>query len=259
MNKFSGYKIDSTNIRKIEAVLLQAKLKIKEAAEAEYHRLLSKEISSLVDDVALGVIKRPECPLFDAAINSLNERISNTENLGISTEYDLRSAVSIVPDKKETFLIFTASNPVLEEAFESTPGIIPYTFDLDEEEASERAVKWKSLQKSYGDKPFVFTPVLTSRMEASVDKVEFETVKERALTRAIHNVTSKILNMYAAGKTIPNNRLLDYLDQAMTASTSEKYKQEILDRENELLSILPEITKELVMSDPRKPIEEKDA
>ena len=76
MSQFLGYRIKSTNIKKLETILLAAKLNLKEAAKSEYHRLLSEEITEIFDDIILGVIERPNCPIIDVAVNQLNTRIS---------------------------------------------------------------------------------------------------------------------------------------------------------------------------------------
>lgn len=250
--QFHGYRVKSTNITVVDETLRHAKEQLALAASEEYHRLLSEEICEVVDDIAMNIKARPnDISLLDLAVNRLNERISYAETHGTGTEYDLRSGVSIIPDKGYTYLVLTTWNPALEPAFAATEGIEPYTVGLgvtmgDTEEQDARAKKWERLYKRNPDNPAIMMATLTSLMQVDPNKLTFPSVEDRAKVRARRQLTSHWLNQYANGNSITGDVLMPLLDKALTKMLSDEVERDLNMMTDRLKTILPELTLELL-------------
>lgn len=259
MSEFLGYRIQTTNIGKLEKILLKAKDSIHAKAEEEYHRLLSEEICELIDDITLGVRQRPNQPLLDEAIAILNDKISRAEIAGSGTEYDMRTGVALLPDNKYTYVMLSVSNMKLEEAFSSSEGIEPYKVsDKDGVEGSRSpaAEKWEQFRKKYGSQPAIISATLTSRLTPDPSKLAFESPLSRAKTRARRAMTSRILNSYACGKEIQNTQLMAMMDKALLRLTDDDIVEEMDAMVSQLSMTLIDITLDIILQDPRKPVAE---
>lgn len=261
MSKFRGYKIDTTNICRIEAILDDAKKNIAAAAKEEYHRLLSDILNELCTDISLHVIDRPNIPVLDAAVNILNQKITQTENLNLGTEFDLRSGTSIIPDKDDKciYIIFNAANPLLEDAFAATKGILDFTVEMDEsvEHAeNERVRKWMKLQKRMQDTPILMHATLTSTIEVDKTLLRFDPKKDRATERARHHLMNRYMQMYSGGQQIQPQDLMRVMDQAMSRLLSETGEADMRMVEAQLMDILTEIDLETVILNPKSAIAE---
>lgn len=258
MSRFWGYRIKSVNINQVESILKNAKAKIAEAASEEYHRLLGIEIATLIDDITLNIQQRPNIPIFNAAINVLNEKISRAEAIGTGTEYDLRTGVTIIPDKGYTYLMLTASNSSLIPAFESTEGIENYTVDFSikdkTEEQSARSKKWERLWKRNEDSPAILTSSLTTQIKPDPNKLTFPSKLDRASDRARHTITSRLLNQYACGQEIKPAQLMPLLDLALERILDDDIQRELDITIDNLCRILLDISLEITMKDPREPL-----
>lgn len=247
-----GYRIKTPSISKVETILLAAKNNVREAADRQYHELLSEEVSALVDGITLNIYQRPPCSIFDEAVRRLNDKINRTEMTSSGTEYDLRAGVSIIPDGGYTYLMFSANNPALEDAFASTKQIEPYAVSGDDVN-SEEAKKWESFCERYHRESPMLSASLTSRMSADVDKLTYASPLERAQTIARHNLTRLLLNQYACGREIQQQDLMSTLDKALSRLVEDDQMSALSEMTMQLSSTLIEITKELVVFDPSKP------
>ena len=261
MQQFHGYRIKSTNIETVEKTLRAAKENLAEAAKEAYHRFLGEEVAELVDDITLGIRQRPGISILDAAIQQLNQRVSTAENLSTMTEYDLRSGVTIIPDKGYTYLLFTAANPTLEKAFADAQGIEDYTVGLgpnaeNTEEGSARAKKWERLCKRTTDNPALLTATLTSKINVDPSILVFPDKEMRAGIRARRNLTSRYLNQYACGQEIKREQLMPLLDKALERILSDDASEQLRQMTERLSNILIDITPELIMKDPSSPAEQ---
>lgn len=261
MAQFLGYRIKSTNIGKVEKILRLAKVRLNDAASAEYHRLLSEEVCELVDDVTLGVCQRPEYPLLEEATNRLNNRVSRAEFSSSGTEYDLRAGVTIIPDSQYTYLILNVSNPELEKAFCDTPGIEDYKVndgDVQNNAMTAAAAKWDELRKRCEAQPSLLSAGLTNRMNVDPEKLTYDTPIVRAKVRARRSMTSRLLNQYACGKEIKSAELMPMMDKALEKLMDPDVQAEMDDMTAQLASTLIEITTDLVLHDPRQPAQHQD-
>lgn len=247
-----GYRIKTPSVSKIETVLLAAKNNVREAADQQYHELLSEEVCTLVDGITLNIYQRPPCSIFDEAVRRLNDKINRAEMTSSGTEYDLRAGVSIIPDGNYTYLMFSANNPALEAAFASTKQIEPYAVSGDDLNSDE-AKKWEAFCERYHRESPMLSASLTSRMSADIDKLTYASPMERAQTIARHNLTRRLLNQYACGKEIQQQDLMSTLDKALSRLVENDQMSMLNEMTMQLSSTLIEITKELVEFDPSKP------
>lgn len=257
MTEFAGYRIKSTNIQRVESILREAKRNLKSAAESEFHRMLSEEVCEVVDDITLNVMQRPSCSILQAAQERLNEAIGKAEMSGSGTEYDLRSGVTLIPDKEYTYIILHVSNPVLEKAFADTKGI--ESFKVSDEDVANgvktpAAMKWEELQKRCSLQPSLMSATLTNKIEADPSMLGFESPLDRAKTRARRTMTARLLNQYACGTEIRNNQLMPLLDKALTKMLTPAVQAELDGMVGQLAGTLIDVTLELVTSDPNRPV-----
>jgi len=260
--QFLGFRIKSNNIGKVEAILRNAKANLAAAASEEYHRFLSEEVCELVDDIAMNIKPRPaNMTILEAATQSLNRSISAAETLTTGTEYDLRSGVSIIPDKGYTYLLLTVWNPALAPAFGQTEGIEPYTVGFgtslgDNEEQDIRAKKWERLFRRTQAEPSLLTATLTSVMQVEPKMLVFPGKKDRAYVRARRTLTSRLLNQYANGESISSDRLMPLMDKALARVLDDEYTAELDNMANQLMNILVDIDLPLITTLPGVPIDD---
>lgn len=256
MQKFHGYRVKGATASFVEQILLKAKENIQQAAQEEYHLLLSDEVSQLIDDIAMNLCSRPNIPILDAAAETLNHRIMEAENFNTGTEYDLRSGVQVIPDDDGyTYFIFTSANPQLEAAFASTPGIEDYTVaiqlsDIDDNNPTEQSVKWDTLNKRYSGSSPIISANLTSQVDLDPNLIRIIDKNERAAVRARRHLTTVLLNRYACGKEIPNSQLMPILDKTFSRFLFEEENGELQRITDELLRILPEYDLSFIQKNP---------
>ena len=264
MIEIRGYKIKGASLVRLETVLKEARQAIQEATNAEYHRMLSAEITDMVDDATLGLIPRPAIPILSAAENSLQERITRS-GLGFDTEYNLKASVAVLTDGKDTYLILYAKNAELISAFESSSksgALINYSLVYDDRFASgldrvetPESKKWEELKGLYGDNVSQtgMTAGLSAQMpRIDLDALSFPLVADRARDRARYDYTNRMLSQYTTGLEIQPHKLMRLTDQALSAAISEDGEAEIERMAIHLAGILPPITLELVKSDPNQ-------
>ena len=266
MVEIRGYRVKGINLTVIQKYLATARKAVQQALEDEYHRMLSDEITAIVDDAAMLLAPRPAGTLLAAAERELAERIGRA-CMGLETEYNLEASVSVLTDGKDTFLILHATNADLIEAFEgSASGILDYKLERGpqslsgiEEMETDIAKKWKSLRTTYGDnlKLTAQTAVLadTSALKTDTSKLEFADVRERVRDRARHSYTSRMLAQYAGGKEIPPHKLMRIYDQALATTITDEGEAEIEAMSMQLMSVLPTITVDLITRDLNAPVE----
>ena len=251
MQKFHGYKIESNNLARINTILITAKKNINLAATEIYHKLLSEEITELVDNIAMDIIPRPTGSLIDAANASVVEKIRFAESRGLPTEYNLAASVQIIPADKVCYLLFCGTNSFLEEAFASTTGIEDYSVELEqgsdtETISSERGQKWLTLQKQCEEQPTILYANMCQQLSIDPKLLVFAQKEERANVRARHELTNQYINMYAAGKQIAPYELMSLMDRSLSLSLDENSQAKLTELKTRLMAILPEITMELL-------------
>ena len=261
MIEIRGYKIKGASLIRLEVVLKEARQAILEATKEEYHRMLAEEVADIVDDVAMGLIPRPNAPVLTVAESGLQERI-NRSGLGFDTEYNLKASVAVMTDGKDTYLILYCKNAELIQAFENSSksgALINYNLVRDDSFLSgtdrvetPELKKWEQLKEAYGDS--VSQTGLTADLSAQVwmdaEELSFPAVADRARDRARYDYTNRMLSHYSAGLDIQPHKLMRLTDRALAAAISEDGEEEIERMTAHLAGILPPITLELITNDP---------
>jgi hypothetical protein len=265
MFEIIGFKITGTNLKRANNILDKARKRVREAVTEEYNRLLAYEVTELVDDIAMGMAPRPDIPIIDAACDTLNERIRYA-GMGMDIEYNLEVSGSLMTDGTDTYLLLHTKNQYLIEAFAgSSSEIINCSVKSQSsailgEEAEETDIvrKWKELMNKYGDNLTLtaMNVVLSGPVRVDDSRLVFPSPAERAGTRARHSLENKLLSMYACGREIPPHKLMEYIDRALIASTTEENGAAIDEMAVRLTAVLPNITVELIRRDPKNPVEE---
>ena len=261
MNRFKGYKIASDSISKVEEILKKARENVSLAAKEEYHRLLSDEIATVHDDIILGVRERPFCSILNLAVDSLNKRIITAETRNYIVEHNLKSFVTIIPDKKDktTYVMWNSANALLEDAFASTEGIEDYSFYLDvgdavEDSQEERKRKWGQLEKKQEGLPSMLNASLTSTVDVDTSMLVFEDKDVRASIRARHHIMNQYLQAYSFGEPVHPSTLMRYTDFVLERSLSERGEVDMEETKAKLLTILPDIELSVIQMDPNAPV-----
>ena len=261
MQRFCGYRTKESQTQSIETLLLRAKENIRQAAQEEYHRLLSDELAELIDDVAMSLRPRPDRPILIAATEQLNKQIMDAENFNSGTEYDLRAGVQIIPDSDGyIYLIFTAANPLLEQAFAANECIEDYTVGISpagqrDNGPNEQAQKWEALNKRYNGASPLMSASLTCQMELDTSMLRIDNRATRATTRARRHLTTLLLNRYACGQEIRNDRLMLFLDKALARLLQEGDDGELARITDDLIRILPDYDLEFIQRDPQAAVD----
>lgn len=251
MDKFHGYKIETNNVERLNKVLQAAKSNMTAAANELYHKLLSEEITELVDNIAMNIIARPQGSLIDVARGTLMDKIRFSEARGLPTEYNLATSIQVIPSNKVCYLMFCGTNAFLEEAFASTQGIEDYSVALKEgNEAdnilTEREQQWLRLQKQCEAEPAILFANLSMQVSLDRSLLIFADKTERAAVRARHELTNQFINMYAAGKQIQPYELMSFMDKSLSQTLSDSTQAKQKELEMRLLNILPDITLDLL-------------
>jgi hypothetical protein len=263
LKEIQGYKITGVNIKRIFNILDKAREAVREMETEVYNKLLAIEITELVDDVSTRSIQRPEIPIIDAAIGILNEKI-RFAGMGADTEYNLEVSANVLTDGKDTYIILRAKNKELIEAFEgSSPEILDYSVEApknyilgDEPKPTAITKKWNELRDRYGDNLMLTAAsvILSGPVQVDMARLYFASPAERATTRARRAVANRLLSLYAGGKEIPPYKLMEYMENAFAALLSEESEYAIKEAESRLITILPNITLDMIKLDPRAPI-----
>lgn len=256
---FLGYYIKSTEIKFVSEILNKARTNVRDMAISEYHKLLSLELTELIDNIILNIESRPQGTIFDEGIRRLHKRISYTEYKNIGTEYDLRTSVSLFPDKEKTYILLHCSNPSLVEAFAKTEGIEDYTIqdsgsavlnELDEEQEN-RIMKWDEIRKQ---DMLPMSVMLTTQMTADIDLCEFASPLTRADIRARRAMLTRLLNAYGCEEEIPKTQLMPLLDMSLSSLLKPEITNAISSAKAQLAQTLIPITKDVLLFDPSNPI-----
>lgn len=249
MTLFTGYKLKGQDVNHIELIFTEIKKKIEVSANAEYKKLLTGELETLIDDIALNMTQRPtDISLIDAAKNKLNNKIAYASSHNIPTKFNFEVSAHVMFFKDDTYIKFNAVHNIYKNEIGRIRGLeyFPCTTETENEKI------WTDIVKRYSDglDPFGI------RLFAKFKDIEPETMKfdspiKRAKVRARHNLTNRYLGMYSCGQQIPNYKLMEYMDEAFEALTElHSSADELRQMEIELQKILPKITTELITAIP---------
>ena len=245
---FNAYKLESQEVEHIEVVLNEMRVKVKKRATREYIELLAKEVQSLVDDIALNMINRPNnVSLFSAAQDILNSKIAFASSRNLPTKYNFEVSVHVMFYEGNTYFKLNAANDLYSKEIGRINGLICFHC----KEGSDFQQTWLKIAERYSDGTNPLGVNLSARFEAvKPEQLKFDSPKKRAKLRARYQYTNRCLSMLACGKEIPNYKLMEYLDEALEKLSDDSSLSYLNNAEKELRSILPNITAELISYEP---------
>lgn len=249
-----GYKLEGQDVNAIEMILQDMKNKIDQEAKRKYRELLAREIETILDDIVLNVIPRPEnITIYDLAVNELNQRIAYASGVQNITPYNFNVSCHILFKDGNTYFKINSENHLYTKRFKSINGLTDFSLEVSGIEGkSKREEEWESLMTMYskGVSPLGVQLYPDGPMEVKDELLKFRSPKERADERARYTLTSRYLSMFSCEREIPNFRLMQRMDEALNALDSDISKEEIITMRTNLMQSLPNITLTLVKSLP---------
>lgn len=247
-----GYKVKTTDLVDIENILRKIKSKVLAMAEREYKKLLVTEIENLYDDIALNKVQRPNnASIFDTAVNTLNSRIKNASIRQLAIEYNFNLSVHIFMTVDTTYIKVNSSNFIYANDFKEISSY--YLTDveaLDRNNAKTR--QWNDIMQMYeNNAPLGVTLISGNEIcntRAEVSKLKFSTINERIERQARHEMTTRLINMYADYKQIPSIKLMEYTEAALMRLDSEDVKEEYAGIRSELKKLILPIDMEVLQA-----------
>lgn len=230
--------------------LSEMRKNVQTAGEDEYKRLLVKTVTSLVDDITLGRCKRPgKISLLEAARQMLDERINSAMRRNTPTEYNMQVLVKVlISEDQSVYYNILAQNRVLQNAAFSD-GLKPCHVKNNESPDTEVWEKLQNAEKEYPSMTVQLFPCGNVKVDG--DKLVFPKVMERAQIIARHRMQNVLLSAYASDpNNIPPEKLMEYMDEALTAFSSDRVKSEYNTYVSQLLGILQNITMSYIQADP---------
>lgn len=240
----NGYKLKTTDIAEIMTEMEKIKRQLKKITDREYHKLLSEEITYLVDRISLNDIQRDNnITIFDGAIQNVAERIARAEAINTESKYNFRVFAHIMPEGDSSYIKVICPNSELLKAFK---GLNDYSLSEIECEDPKNAktILWNKLHKQYSQtEPMVIS--LTQQAEPDKEKLHFQSVQERAEKEARNIIIMRLLSEISGGKEIPPIRLMNYFDEALEQYVNSKSLEiERKEKVAKLMSILIDLEKD---------------
>lgn len=232
MDNFQGYRIQETSVAKVNQILMSARQRVMAAQKEEFHRLFAREITTMADDITLKVIEAADRDIVLEAEALLRRKIAYASNRGYNSDYNFEANVSIVPAEDATYLMLYCPSPFIRDIFAETEGIVDYStgddVDVSEDENEARAKKWNELQAANNEEnPLITKAFLTGQIEVDSKLLVFEPVKDRAATRARHQLMHVRLQMTAFGQEIPAAKLMQHIDDVLEQMLAEEATDEV--------------------------------
>ena len=248
-----GYKLDTTDIQVIEAILSEIREKAEAKAKKIYAKLLAQEIELFVDDIALNVLPRPtNNSIYNLCVNELNNKISWATGNGVPTIYNLSVQAAVFTYSNATYIKLNIANGELSKAIKMlSQGEIFNLTNCNDKDNKKASEVWTEIMNIYsnGTNPLVkqLYPNKAISVEWSEISKYFHNPRDRIDLRVRYTLTSELLNMIGMRKEIPNYRLLPYLDEAMMMLDLPQIKEEASVRKQQAIEAIVNITEEMVM------------
>lgn len=246
-----GYKAKTTDIQAIESIMTRLQEEVALKGKRLYATLLAQEIETWVDDIALHVIPCPEKPIYDMAVQALDEKISVATGRGLPIPYNFGVQVAIFTYKGETYFKLNVNNDVLAQTIKVVPELTDFSLQEEElggEENRRRGMIWSEIMEIYsnGNNPLVKSlyPCGPITPEWVTIASKFHSREQRAQYRIRHQLTSSMLNWIGMGKEIPPHRLMPYMDEALELLGTPTVKAEMQKMLPQLLQSIITITEE---------------
>lgn len=256
-----GYRLRNTDVFNLEAALDELRKLIQVQGKKMYTEMLASEIEMLCDDIALNVVKAPDCTIYDAARRALDQKVSYATGRGLSLPYNFGIQLAIYTHKDSIYIKVNANNEKLIKSLKRAPAPLEpfsiYEEQSDTKEAKNRAAVWNEIMQTYSqDKPAMFLNIFACQNADPTWKQissKFSTRQERAEMRIRHSLTNQLINMLGGGNQIPPHKLMPYFDEALSYYDNDAIQADVRRMMPQTLQSIINITEELVKKDPRAP------
>ena len=255
---FYGFKIETKSLPAIEKIVNEMKVLIYKKAQKLFAELLSQEIQTLVDELATNVYGDATLnqSIYKESVAILNKKISIAMAKGYDTEYNFNAALNVFSYEKDTYLQLATPNKALYDAAKEANGLKDLSIfsEIDSEQNKELRKLWDAIVKGYQDHScFVIKLFPLGPFESvNFEKMNFKKPQQRAEILAHRRIVNQYLSIYAGGGDIPPHKLMEYMEQAIAKASSPETKSILEKYTADLLAILPVITEELIMRDPKE-------
>lgn len=260
-----GYQAQTTDLTAVEEALQDLQALILTQGRKLYTELLANEIEQLVDDVAFNAVQRPNVPLYDAARQMLDQKVSNATARNYPLPYNLGIQLTVYTYKGNTYIRLNTNNEKLVKALRKAPtGLNDFSLHDDRHDNAEekkRETVWNEIMETYQDerKPLIRQIFACEGAKPEWKNIssKFHTRNQRAETRIRHQLSNQILNALGMGQQIPPHKLMPYMDEALQYYGMDGIQADVRRMTPQTLQSIITITEELVMRDPASEAEER--
>lgn len=259
-----GFKIPTTDMQVIEETLNTLQEKAIKRGRSLYATLFSTEIETVVDDISLNVIKRPEnMSIYNYAKSELDKKIAWATANNAITAYNFAVQAAVFTYKNETYIKLNVQNDKLASEIRHLPDAEDFNvYDTETNQNKEIESVWNEIAKIYsnGHNPLVRQIYPCGPIEAEWDNIKkkFSTREERADVRVRHKITANVLNLIGMGQTIPPHRLFSYLDEALEMLSNANVQTDCEQLKFQILPCIVNITETEVKRNPTDEIKKEE-
>lgn len=253
-----GYKIEGTDILLIEDLLQKLQSLIIIQGHKLYTEQLANEIEMMFDDISLNVIQRPNIPIYDAARQQLDQRISNASGRGLPLPYNHAIQMAVFTHKDCVYVRLNTNNEKLVKALKKAPAGMKdfslYDDRHDNTEQKAREAVWNEIMEVYSGerKPLVRQLIACEGADPTWASIaeKFHSRLDRIDYRVRYQQTNSLLNLLGMGQQIPPHKLLPYLDEALMLLDNDGIKADARRMRQQATQMIINITEELVKLNP---------
>ncbi len=237
-NVIQGYKLKTSDIKEVIAVLSKIQNKIENITKKEFKKFLTKEIEFLTDQVSLNNIPRDNnVTILEGAFEIVREKVERMQAVSSKTSYNLKCFVHVLPYEDCCYLKVICWNKALLKAFNELEEYSLSYVDC-EDKMNAKNILWNKLHEKYKkSEPLGMNLTYHVNIE-DFDKFTFRTVKERAEEIAEQNTLNRLLAELSGAAQIPPIRLMRNIDEAVSEFKSGEYMNEYMEEVIKLEQIL---------------------
>lgn len=253
-----GYKCAGSDFSTIEESINKLQELIQIQGAKLYTVMLASEIETLVDDIALNIVPRPQISIYAAARKNLDQRISDATGRGLLLPYNFGIQLAVFTYKNEVYIRMNTNNERLVNSLKRAPiGLTDYCVHddrPDDPEEKNREATWHEIMTIYsgGRSPVIRQFMACDGASPTWKKIseKFQSRAERAEKRIRHQQTNRLLNMISMNQQIPPHKLMPYLDEALTYLSDQTVRADARQMMPQAMQTIVNITEEMVMRDP---------
>lgn len=254
-----GYKCESNCMAEIEDAIQRLQELICIQGRKLYTELFANEIESLCDDIGFGNVPRPNIPVYDAAHQALDLRISDATGHGYALPYNFGVQVSVYTYQNNVYIRLNASNERLMSALKRTPaGLTDFSLYDNLEanvEQKDRESTWNEIMSIYSKewKPLVRNIFACEDVKPEWKQISkyFHSREDRAETRIRYQLINHMINLLGMGQQIPAHKLLPTLEEALKYAECSAAQADAKRMMPQAMQCVINITEELAMQDPQ--------